>query len=87
MGKDVLTLAQAWQVYDELLDDPRVVYSEEPAQIESIQRQITQRQVFSRKVWTDAYLAAFAQSAGLEVVTFNKGFTRFQNLKCTILSA
>ena len=34
----------------------------------------------------EAYLAAFAMTANLQLVTFDKGFSRFAGLTCTILS-
>ncbi len=30
------------------------------------------------KLWTDAYLAALAEASRMEMVTFDKGFRRFQ---------
>ncbi len=36
-------------------------------------------------VWTDAYLAAFAKCAGLRLVTFDHGFSRFKALDLLIL--
>jgi predicted nucleic acid-binding protein len=35
---------------------------------------------------TDAYLAAFAESAGLRMVTFDKDFERFDGLDCLRLA-
>lgn len=82
---DALTMANAWQRFDELLSDERVAFAEEPDDIESEWRGVTQLQTFSTNVWTDSYLAAFAQAADLEIVTFDKGFSRFQNLRVTML--
>jgi len=36
--------------------------------------------------WADAYLAAFAKTANLELITFDKGFAQFAGLRLTILS-
>jgi predicted nucleic acid-binding protein len=33
----------------------------------------------------DAYLAAFAEAGGFAVVSFDKGFARYQRVHCTIL--
>jgi toxin-antitoxin system PIN domain toxin len=84
-GKDALTLPEAWRKYDLFLSDPRISFVEEPADIEISWRTYTQSQAFSPKVWNDAYLAAFAVTAGLELVTFDKAFTQYQNLTCKIL--
>jgi predicted nucleic acid-binding protein len=37
--------------------------------------------------WTDAYLAAFARSAGLRLVTFDRGFARFSGLEVLLLAS
>jgi len=83
---DVLSMSDAWIAFDELLSDNRVAFADEPPQIEREWRVATQRQTFSTNVWTDAYLAAFAHEAGLEIVTFDRDFARFPNLRHTILS-
>jgi len=81
-----MTRFQAWQAYDGLYQDPRVVFAEEPTEIEKPWRTLTQDQTFSPKVWNDAYLAAFGLAAGFEVITFDKGFARYEGVACTILS-
>lgn len=86
LGEDAVTLTAAWALFDELLSEVRVAYCEEPQGLESIWREYTDRKTVSTKLWTDAYLAAFARAADLEIVTFDKGFRQFANLKCTILS-
>lgn len=40
---------------------------------------------FRQADWTDAYLAAFAQWAGLRMVSFDKGFTRYSDLPHLVL--
>jgi uncharacterized protein len=84
--EEAVTMADAWRMYDAFLDDPRVFFTEEPANLESLWRGDTQRQSFSPKVWNDAFLAAFARAAGYELITFDKGFAQYPNLKCTILA-
>jgi predicted nucleic acid-binding protein len=49
-------------------------------------RQWSQLETYSHKVWADAYLAAFAQTAGLELVSFDSGFRQYPGLQHTILS-
>jgi toxin-antitoxin system PIN domain toxin len=85
-GKHAVTLPEAWQKYDTFLSDPRVSFLDEPAGVENHWRSFTRTQSFSPHVWNDAYLAAFAQTAQLELVTFDKGFSRYQSVQCTILS-
>ncbi len=85
-GEEAVTLPNAWRIYDELLVDPRISFSAEPPNVETHWRAYTQRQVFSPKVWNDAFLAAFARTADFELVTFDKGFAQYTDLRCTILS-
>lgn len=81
-----VNLQKAWQLYDAILSDPRVVFAEEPEGIEDQWRAFTQRRSFSPKVWSDAYLAAFARTGSLELVTFDKAFSQFPKLNSTLLS-
>jgi len=81
-----LTLSDAWRTYDDLFHDPRVVFSEEPDELEIFWREYTRRRSFSPKVWNDAYLAAFAPAAGFELVSFDQGLKQYRNLKYIILS-
>lgn len=84
--QEAVSMIDAWKLYDAFLGDPRVVYCEEPANLELLWRDCTQSRSFSPKVWNDAFLAAFAQTAAHEMITFDKGLTQFKNLNCTILS-
>ena len=83
---EAVSLAKAWRMYDTIMSDPRVAFAEEPEGIEARWRAFTQRRSFSPKVWSDAYLAAFATAASLELVTFDKGFAQFKKVRSTILS-
>ncbi|MTD53986.1 TA system VapC family ribonuclease toxin [Amycolatopsis pithecellobii] len=76
MGDDVLTRADAWQVIDQLRFDDRVRWAGEPTQLEQAWRAMSARDDNSHKLWTDDYLAAFAQAAGLALVTLDTGFAR-----------
>jgi predicted nucleic acid-binding protein len=62
-----------------------VGYVDEPAGIESLWRSLTRPRTYSPKLWNDAYLAAFAELLGFEVVTFDRGFSQFTNVRCHIL--
>lgn len=83
-GDEAVTMAQAWALYDELLADERVYYLAEPQGLEPIWRDYTRGQTHSPKVWSDAYLAAFAEVAGIGVLSFDKGFQQFDGLALTI---
>lgn len=85
-GDEAVPLRDAWRLYDAFVGDPRVACAVEPPNLEVLWRGHTQRRSFSPKVWNDAYLAAFAEAASLEIVTFDSGFTQYQSAQCTILS-
>jgi toxin-antitoxin system PIN domain toxin len=83
---DARTLAEAWGLYDRIRTDQRVIFAQEPFGMEQVWRNLTQLSTRSPHVWADAYLAAFAQTADFEIVTFDKGFAQYEKLRCTILS-
>jgi uncharacterized protein len=83
---DALPMNEAWRAYDQLLTDDRVVFAEEPDDIETAWRSFTQSRSYSTNLWTDAYLAAFAQTADFEIVTFDQGFIQFTTARVTLLN-
>ena len=68
-GKEAIDLDHAWGVYDSLRNDERVTFAPEPVNLETHWRVFTARQSRSHRVWSDAYLAAFARCADMELVT------------------
>jgi toxin-antitoxin system PIN domain toxin len=76
MGSDVAPRSGAWHVIDRLRADERIVWSDEPMQLEAVWRALSARDDGSHKLWTDDYLAAFAQVAGLTAVTLDGGFAQ-----------
>jgi hypothetical protein len=76
MGPDVLSRGAAWTVIDLLRADSRIAWAAEPVGLEQVWRAISAREDNSHRLWTDDYLAAFAQAAGLTLVTLDRGFER-----------
>jgi toxin-antitoxin system PIN domain toxin len=76
MGEQVLSRAEAWLAVDRLRDDDRVRSMVEPPNLEQVWRAISARDDNSHRLWTDDYLAAFAQAASLTMVTLDRGFQR-----------
>jgi uncharacterized protein len=74
MGKDILSQRDAWNVYSEIHQDPRVTFLSEGAEIEEAWRTLTDSDRAATHQWTDAYLWAFAKSRGLSVVSFDRSF-------------
>lgn len=72
MGADVATQAGAWHIYDLFYENGRTFLADEPKGIEEALRRRTAKGESSTKEWADAYLAAFAELAGLRLVTFDK---------------
>jgi predicted nucleic acid-binding protein len=56
--------------------DERVLFIEEPPNIESAFRALSCQQRQNSKNWADAYLAAFAAVSGMKLMTFDQGFQR-----------
>ncbi|MBV9443793.1 MAG: hypothetical protein JO217_14015, partial [Acidobacteriaceae bacterium] len=65
MGDDVLSSRDAWQTYDAILQDERVAFTVEPVGLEPEWRRFTLHDHPAPKVWTDAYLSAFAEAGGM----------------------
>ena len=76
MGSDVVTQAEAWQIYGKWMDDSRIAFLDEPSGLEQAFRERSQRKNAAPKDWADAYLLAFAHSAGLRLVTFDRALQR-----------
>ncbi len=83
---EAVTMDVAWECYDRLLEDGRVYFIREPEGLEEEWRVCTRKRGYSHKVWSDAYLAAFAQTANLAIVTFDQGFIEYKTTKVKILS-
>src|SRR6185503_15989400 len=73
MGDEVMTQLQAWAAYDRWLQDPRLEFVDEPAEIEARFRALTRLRQPATKDWADSYVAAFANAGQLTVVTFDRG--------------
>ena len=73
MGEDeVLGQTDAWKVYDQWLADGRVLFLEEPPTLEPAFRNLSRHTQPAPKDWADSYLAAFASTASLHLVTFDQ---------------
>lgn len=71
MGEDAVTRGEAWRIIDQVWADDRVLWADEPAQLEAVFRAISARDDRSHKLWTDDYLAAFAQASGASLATLD----------------
>jgi len=71
MSDDVITRGRAWRVVDQLWSDDRVLWAAEPDELEAVFRALSARDDSSHKLWTDDYLAAFAQASGASLATLD----------------
>jgi toxin-antitoxin system PIN domain toxin len=71
MGEDAVTRAEAWRVIDRLWADDRVLWAGEPDELDAVFRTLSARTDTSHKLWTDDYLAAFAQASGASLATLD----------------
>jgi len=72
MGSDVLSSRDAWRTYRTILADERIQFAPEPFSLEPEWRRLTAQDRPTPKIWTDAYLAAFARAGGLRLVTLDQ---------------
>lgn len=86
VGVTAVTIDAAWTLYDDLMADERVGFSNEPSGVEAELRSLSAGKQFSAKLWNDGYLAAFARATGLQVVSFDRDFLKFANARSVILS-
>ncbi len=86
-GNPPLTNREAWEVYEALLADDRLVLcAEEPAGLETRWERFAVCDTASPKIWMDAYLAAFALAGGYRMVTTDAAFKQFRGLDLELLA-
>lgn len=85
MGPLVQNQQQAWDAYDCLINDPRVIFLTEPPGLDIKFRALSSSTNSSSKLWTDAYLAALAIQTFAQLVTFDRGFQTFAGLDLGLL--
>ncbi len=86
MGDDAVDRSQAWRIYDQLSADERVLWADEPAELDGVWRAISAREGKSHKLWTDDYLAAFAQASGAALITLDRKLpARYPSVRVELL--
>jgi toxin-antitoxin system PIN domain toxin len=86
-GLPALTNVAAWTTYEGFLADKRIAWANEPRGLESAWKKLAGHPLAAPKLWTDAYLAAFAISGGYQLVTTDKSFKQFAGLNMVLLSS
>ena len=72
MSDDCVDRSQAWRLFDQLWSDERVLWADEPDELDAVWRAISARDDKSHKLWTEDYLAAFAQASDLTLATLDR---------------
>jgi uncharacterized protein len=72
MGSDQLSSRAAWRTYRTFLTDDRIQFAPEPFNLEEEWQKLTTFDRPMPKIWTDAYLIAFARAAGMQLVTLDR---------------
>jgi uncharacterized protein len=85
-GIPALSNDAAWSTYEGFLADKRISWADEPSGLDSLWKKLAADTNASPKLWADAYLAAFAISAGQQLVTTDKGFKQFKGLDVLVLA-
>ena len=83
MGAATISLPRAAAVYGHFMNMPEVGFLQEPARCAPLLTRMldgTDGGAPLPRLVTDMYLAAFAASAGLRLVTFDRDFLRFEGL-------
>ena len=75
-----LTNDEAWVVYRRYLLTPQAKFLAEPINLEQHLAALTLATAMPNRLWTDAYLAAFAIAGNCRLVSFDSDFKRFAGL-------
>ena len=86
LGDHALTRQNAWHRYNALAADPRAQFLAEPDGLVALWQSFSTRNDRRHQLWTDDYLAAFAQAAGATFVTFDAAVrSRYPSVSVMVL--
>lgn len=85
MQHAVLSGAEAWALLQEWLRLPEVSFLSEPMDLDKHLGQFSRTIDIPSKLWTDAYLAAFASAGNHRIVTFDGDMRKFPGLELLLL--
>jgi len=74
------TNREAWTVYQQFIAFPNIQLLDEPPGTDAYFQSLTTQSPLPHRLWTDAYLAAFAIAGGLRLVSLDTDFARFTGL-------
>lgn len=79
------TQGEAWNIYRTYRNLAIIRFQPEASTLETSFAALTTDSTLPHRLWTDAYLAAFAISTGNRLVSFDTDFQRFPNLDLLLL--
>ena len=86
MGSGVLSPESAWDSLATLTDDARsVVRDDSPTGLNVVWLRLVRDREPTPNLWTDAWLAAYAEALDCDMVTFDKGYRSFGLAKLQLL--
>lgn len=77
MGGTPVTPEQALSAWDQLSDDPRTVWAEPTEGLDRLLRRFVAGRAPIPNLWSDAWLAAHAESLGCGLTSLDAGFRSF----------
>lgn len=87
MGVDVLQPKSALAALEVLEADERIILLHEPDGLDQTLKKLVASCATTPNLWTDAYHAAFAVVADLQLVSFDRGFSKFRSLNFRLLES
>jgi toxin-antitoxin system PIN domain toxin len=86
MGSGVLTGERAWNLYQKLRGDPRILFLPERAGFQEIWKHYAAQLQGGTNSWTDTYLAAFASHISATLITFDRNLSKTDRCSVVTLS-
>lgn len=79
-GTRLITNNDAWQTWERLMELPQVGWLDETGDLNELWSRYARLNSASPKVWMDAWLAAFAASHKITLVTLDHDFSNYENV-------
>lgn len=79
-----VSMRQCWSLYEQVRQTRRIAYLDEPPGLEGHWKSLTSTPLASTKLWMDAYLQAFAELAGLKIITFDRALAKASGGECLL---
>lgn len=73
---EALSRRQAWNAVDALMGDARIRFLSEPDTVVPLWKALSKKDDHDHLLWTDDYLAAFAQAVDADLVTLDRVFRK-----------